>query len=101
MQISGVSGSVLVENPQDTLNSDVLYFQTHGLMAVAPEKLNKVLTLAIDQMHKSLYGGSARELTAAEANVLQAGGFDLNESTTSSAASNRNSGLNVLRVFVI
>jgi hypothetical protein len=46
----------------------------------APEQLNKDLALAIDQMHRSLYGESATELTAAEAAVLQKGGFDLNES---------------------
>jgi hypothetical protein len=65
----------------DTLKKDVLYFQAHGLAVAAPEKLNKALVLAIDQMHRSLYGESATELTAAEASVLQAGGFDLNEST--------------------
>jgi hypothetical protein len=60
--------------------SDVLYFQAHGLTAVAPETLNKALALAIDQMHMSLYGDSVTDLTAAEASVLQAGGFDLKES---------------------
>ena len=64
----------------DTLKKDVLYFQAHGLAVAAPEKLNKALALAIDQMHMSLYGESATELTAAEASVLQAGGFDLKES---------------------
>ena len=65
----------------DTLKKDVLYFQAHGLAVAAPEKLNKALALAIDQMHTSLYGESATELTAAEASVLRAGGFDFNEST--------------------
>ncbi len=64
----------------DTLEKDLLYFQAHGLTVAAPEKLNKALALAIDQMHTSLYGESATELTATEASVLQAGGFDLNES---------------------
>ena len=64
----------------DTLPKDVLYLQAHGLAVAAPEKLNKELALAIDQMHRSLYGESATELTAAEASVLQAGGFDLKES---------------------
>lgn len=64
----------------DTLQEDVLYLQAHGLAVAAPEKLNKELALAIDQMHRSLYGESATELTAAEASVLQAGGFDLKES---------------------
>lgn len=68
---------------KNTLNSDALYFQAHGLMAVAPETLNKALALAIDQMHMSLYGESARELTSADANVLQAGGFDIKESANS------------------
>jgi len=63
----------------DTLKKDVLYFQAHGLAVAAPEKLNKALVLAIDQMHMSLYGESATELTAAEARVLEAGGFALNE----------------------
>jgi hypothetical protein len=65
----------------DTQKNDVLYLQAHGLAVAAPEKLNKALALAIDQMHRSLYGESATELPAAEASVLQAGGFDLNEST--------------------
>ena len=64
----------------DTAKKDVLYFQAHGLAVAAPEELNKSLALAIDQMHTSLYGESAKELTAAEASVLEAGGFDLNES---------------------
>lgn len=55
---------------KDTLKSDVLYFQAQGLTAVAPEKLNQALVLAIDQMHMSLYGESATELTAAEASVV-------------------------------
>ena len=65
---------------KDTPKNDVLYLQAHGLAVAAPEKLNKALVLAIDQMHTSLYGESATELTAAEASVLQAGGFDLKES---------------------
>jgi hypothetical protein len=66
---------------KETLKNDALYLQAHGLTVAAPETLNKALALAIDQMHRSLYGESASELTAAEASVLQAGGFDLNEST--------------------
>jgi len=65
----------------DILKKDILYFQAHGMAATTPEKLNEALAQAIDQMHKSLYGESAAELTAAEASVLQAGGFGLNEST--------------------
>jgi hypothetical protein len=66
---------------KETLKNDVLYLQAHGLAVTAPETLNRALALAIDQMHRSLYGESATELTAAEASVLQTGGFDLNEST--------------------
>ena len=65
---------------KDNLKGDALYFQAHGLTAVAPEKPNKALAMAIDQMPSSVYGESATELTAAEANVLQAGGFERKES---------------------
>ena len=64
----------------DSPKSDVLYFQAHGLMEIAPETLNKALALAIDQMHMCLYSDSVTDLTTAEASVLQAGGFDLKES---------------------
>ncbi len=65
----------------ETLKKDNLYFQSHGLTVATPKQLNKALALAIDQMHRSLYGESASELTEAEAAVLQKGGFELNEST--------------------
>ena len=44
---------------------DRYFFQMYGLTAQPPATLNKALAQAIQSMHRSVYGESARELTAA------------------------------------
>jgi excisionase family DNA binding protein len=57
------------------------FFQLYGLKAEPPAKLNRALTQAIQTMHRSVYSESARELTAAELEVLGAAGADAHEHT--------------------
>lgn len=60
------------------------FFQLHGLKAEAPATLNKALTQAIRSMRRSVYSESAREMTAAELEVLEASGADTRERTGAS-----------------
>jgi hypothetical protein len=55
------------------------FFQLHGLKAEAPATLNKAMAQAIRSMRQSVYSESARELTAAELEVLEASGADAHE----------------------
>ena len=57
---------------------DRLYLQTHGFRC-RPVELNAALVKVIDTMPQTLYGESARELTAAEAEVARSGGLVLEE----------------------
>ena len=58
---------------------DRYFFQMYGLKAQPPATLNKALAQAIQSMHRSVYGESARELTTAELEVLKEAGVDVNE----------------------
>ena len=63
----------------ETVRDDQYFFQLYGLKAEAPATLNKALTQAIRSMQRSVYSESARELTAAELEVLEASGADTHE----------------------
>lgn len=58
---------------------DRYFFQMYGLKAQPPATLNKALTQAIQSMHRSVYAESAHELTAAELEVLEESGVDVDE----------------------
>lgn len=58
---------------------DRYFFQMYGLKAQPPATLNKALAQAIQSMHRSVYGESARELTTAELEVLKEAGVDVDE----------------------
>lgn len=58
---------------------DRRFFQVHGLEVQPPGQLNEALVQAIEQMHRSLYGESASELTQAESQMLESAGVDLRE----------------------
>jgi hypothetical protein len=62
-----------------TVQDDRYFFQLHGLKADTPASLNKALAQAIRSMRRSVYSDSARELTAAELEVLKASGADPHE----------------------
>lgn len=62
----------------DTATDD-RYFHIHGLNAVAPERLNESLKIAIGQLEVGLYGSSRSELSAAEIAAFERAGVDLNE----------------------
>ncbi len=59
--------------------ADQRYFQVHGLKAVAPERLNAALKMAINELEVALYGSSRAELTDAEIAMLERSGADLDE----------------------
>lgn len=63
---------------ETALTEDRLYLQTHGFRC-RPAELNAALAKVIDTMPETLYGESARELTAAEAEVARSGGLVLEE----------------------
>ena len=58
---------------------DRYFFQMYGLKAQPPATLNKALAQAIQSMHRSVYGESARELTTAELEVFKEAGVDVDE----------------------
>ncbi len=55
------------------------YFHAHGLQPKSPETLNESLRLVIEQMDRTLRGSSKGELTAAEIEMLEKAGMDLEE----------------------
>jgi hypothetical protein len=63
----------------ETARDAQYFFQLHGLKVEAPATLNKAMAVAIRSMRKSVYSESARELTAAELEVLEASGADTHE----------------------
>ena len=63
----------------ETARHDRYFFQMYGLKAQPPATLNEALAKAIQSMHRSVYAESARELTAAEREVLEESGVDLDE----------------------
>jgi excisionase family DNA binding protein len=63
----------------ETARDEQYFFQLYGLKAEAPATLNKALTQAIKSMQRSVYSESARELTAAELEVLESSGADTHE----------------------
>ncbi|HEX9698477.1 MAG TPA: helix-turn-helix domain-containing protein [Acidobacteriota bacterium] len=62
-----------------TARDEQYFFQLHGLKAEAPATLNKAMAQAIRSMRPSVYSESAREITAAELEVLEASGADTHE----------------------
>lgn len=60
-------------------HADRYFFQMYGLNAQPPATLNKALAQAIQSMHRSVYAESARELTAAELEVLKESEVDVDE----------------------
>lgn len=63
----------------ETARDEQYFFQLYGLKAEAPATLNKAMAQAIRSMQRSVYSESARELTAAELEVLEASGADARE----------------------
>lgn len=59
--------------------ADQRYFHTHGLKALAPERLNAALKTAINELEVALYGPSRTELTGPEIAMLERAGVDLDE----------------------
>jgi excisionase family DNA binding protein len=63
----------------ETARDEQYFFQLYGLKAEAPATLNKAMAQAIRSMRRSVYSDSARELTAAELEVLEASGAESQE----------------------
>lgn len=63
----------------ETARDEQYFFQLHGLKAEAPATLNRALTQAIRSMRRSVYSESAREMSAAELEVLEGSGADARE----------------------
>lgn len=67
---------------REAFNQADLYFQAKGLHTPAPESLAASLRLALDDMRSMLFSPSIQELTAAEQEVLQGSGLDVQERKT-------------------